>query len=61
VRLTSETEGPQVLRADLSNRAELAKVEATLRDDPSITMLVNNAASAPFAPLLNADVTRWTK
>src|SRR5882672_12222199 len=57
VRLTSETgRSLKVLRADLSNRAELAKVEATLRDDPSITMLVNNAGLGSFAPLLNVDV-----
>src|SRR6266478_7320152 len=59
VRLTSETgRSVKVLRADLSNRAELAKVEATLRDDPSITMLVNNAGLGSVAPLLNADVNK---
>jgi len=47
-----------VLRADLNNKAELAKVEATLRDDPSITMLVNNAGVGSVAPLLNADVEK---
>ncbi len=56
-RLTSETgRSIKVLPADLSNKAELAKVEATLRDDPSITMLVNNAGTASVAPLLNANV-----
>jgi short-subunit dehydrogenase len=29
---------------------------ATLRDDPSITVLVNNAGTASIAPLLSADV-----
>jgi short-subunit dehydrogenase len=58
-RLTSETgRSSKVLRADLSNKTELAKVEATLRDDPSITMLVNNAGIASVAPLLNADVEK---
>src|SRR6267378_3449588 len=58
-RLASETgRSVKVLRADLSNRAELAKVEATLRDDPSITMLVNNAGLGSVAPLLNADVNK---
>ncbi len=58
-RLTSETgRSVKVLRADLSNKAELAKVEATLRDDPSITMLVNNAGLGSVAPLLNADVNK---
>ena len=56
-RLTSETgRSVRVLQADLSNKAELAKVEATLRDDSSITMLVNDAGVASVAPLLNADV-----
>jgi uncharacterized protein len=58
-RLTSETgRSVKVLSADLNNRAELAKVEATLRDDPSITMLVNNAGTASVAPLLNADIQK---
>jgi len=56
-RLTSETgRSIQVLPADLNNRTDLAKVEATLRDDPSITLLVNNAGTASVAPLLHADV-----
>jgi short-subunit dehydrogenase len=56
-RLTSET-GRSVgaLPADLGDKAALAKVEAVLRDDPSITMLVNNAGTASRAPLLDADV-----
>jgi len=58
-RLTSETgRSTKVLPTDLSNRAELAKVEATLGNDPSITMLVNNAGTASVAPLLNADVNK---
>jgi len=58
-RLTSETgRSVKVLRADLSNKAELVKVEATLRDDPRITVLVNSAGIASVAPLLNADVEK---
>jgi len=58
-RLTSETgRSVKVLRADLSNKADLAKVEAILRDDPNITILVNNARAASVAPLLDADVER---
>src|SRR5712691_6759162 len=58
-RLTSETgRSIKVLRADLSNKTELAKVEATLRDDPSMTMLVNNAGIASVAPLLDADIEK---
>jgi short-subunit dehydrogenase len=56
-RLTSET-GRSVtpLPADLGDKAELAKVEAILRDDDTITTLVNNAGTASIAPLLDADV-----
>src|SRR5712672_3201712 len=51
-RLTSETRrSVEVLRADLNNTEELAKVEATLRDNPSITMPVNNAGVGSVAPL----------
>src|SRR5260370_25124205 len=58
-RLTSETgQSIAVLPADLSNKADLAKVEATLRDDPSITLFVNNAGVASVAPLLDADVNK---
>jgi short-subunit dehydrogenase len=45
-----------VIPADLGDKAALAKVEAVLRDDPSITLLVNNAGTASLAPLLNSDV-----
>jgi short-subunit dehydrogenase len=56
-RLTSETgRSVALLPADLNDKAELAKVETTLRNDPTITMLVNNAGTASVAPLLNADV-----
>jgi NAD(P)-dependent dehydrogenase (short-subunit alcohol dehydrogenase family) len=58
-RLTSETgRSVKVLRADLNNKEELATIEATLRNDSSITMLVNNAGTASVAPLLNADVDK---
>ncbi len=57
--LTSETgRSVKVLCADLNNKAELAEVEATLRDDPNITLLANNAGIASVAPLLNADVEK---
>src|SRR5262245_27581165 len=56
-RLTSETgRSVKALRADLNNKAELATVESTLRDDPSITMLVNNAGVGSVARLLEADI-----
>src|SRR5712691_10983160 len=58
-RLTSET-GRSVtpLPADLNDKAGLARVETALRDDQTITMLVNNAGIASVAPLLNADVAK---
>jgi len=43
-RLTKETaQSARALRANLKDKADLAKVEGTLRDDPTIAMLVNNA------------------
>jgi len=61
-RLTRET-GRSVtpLPADLSNKVDIANVEKTLRNDPIITMLVNNAGTASIAPLLNADVEKMTE
>lgn len=56
-RLTSETgRSVKLIPADLGDKAAVGKVEAVLRADPSITMLVNNAGAASLAPLLDADV-----
>jgi uncharacterized protein len=58
-RLTSEAgRSVEVLRADLNNKADLAKIEATLRDDPTITMLVNNAGVGAVTPLLESGVDK---
>jgi uncharacterized protein len=46
------------LTADLGNRADLARVEAVLRDNPDITMLVNNAGVGSVASILQADVDK---
>jgi short-subunit dehydrogenase len=56
-RLTEET-GRSVtpLRADLNDKAYLATVERVLRDDASITMLVNNVGFGAVTPLLDSDV-----
>jgi short-subunit dehydrogenase len=61
-RLTQET-GRSVtpVPADLSDKADLAKVETILRNDPNITLLVNNAGTASIAPLLNADVEKMAE
>jgi len=58
-RLKAET-GREItaLVADLNDQADLAKVEARLREDPALTMLVNNAGTAVVAPLLKADVEK---
>ena len=58
-RLTSET-GRLVtpLAADLNAKADLAKVETTLRNDQTITMLVNNAGIGAITPLLNSEIEK---
>jgi short-subunit dehydrogenase len=56
-RLTRET-GVQVetLKADLGNKADLARVERRLRDDDQITVLVNNAGMSAHGSLVGGDV-----
>ena len=44
--------------ADLNDKTDLAKVEAILRTNADITLLVNNAGVGATAPLLNADVEK---
>ena len=46
------------LPADLNDKAGLAKVEAVLRDNPGITVLVNNAGVGSVASILQADVDK---
>src|SRR5262249_20002217 len=46
----------EVLQADLTNGADLARIEEVLRTDSSITMLVNNAGIGATAPLLDSKV-----
>jgi short-subunit dehydrogenase len=58
-RLTKETgRSVRVVRADLSDSADLARVEAILREDPDLTVLVNNAGVASIAPLVDADAAK---
>jgi short-subunit dehydrogenase len=61
-RIAAET-GRQVhtIAADLSDPRDLARVEATLRTDASITTLVNNAGVGATAPLLQADVDKMSE
>src|ERR1700679_2971840 len=48
-RATGRTVRP--LRADLGDKADLARVEAELKSNPDITLLLNNAGVASVAPL----------
>ena len=48
----------EVTVADLGNKADLARVEANLRADSRITMLVNNAGFGAVAPLLGSSVDK---
>jgi short-subunit dehydrogenase len=58
-RLTTETgRSVEIVTADLGSPADLARVEAALRTDASITMLVNNAGFGATAPLLGLDIAR---
>jgi short-subunit dehydrogenase len=46
----------QVLRADLSDSADVRKVEERLRQDGAITLFVNNAGIGPNGSLLKSDI-----
>jgi short-subunit dehydrogenase len=46
------------IAADLNDKIDLAKVETKLKEDSSITMLVNNAGAGSVVPLLDADVEK---
>lgn len=45
----------EVFKADLTDRADLARLEARLRTDPAIDMLVNNAGAALFGGSAEVD------
>ena len=58
-RLKTETgRSVETIAADLNAKDDLAKVEALLRTDARITLLVNNAGIGATAPLLQADVEK---
>ncbi|WP_454726635.1 MULTISPECIES: SDR family NAD(P)-dependent oxidoreductase [Cupriavidus] len=58
-RLTSETgRSVEVVAADLGQDADVRRLETLLREDASITMLVNNAGVGAAAPLLQSDVDK---
>ncbi|MFP5475211.1 MAG: SDR family NAD(P)-dependent oxidoreductase [Gammaproteobacteria bacterium] len=60
--ITSRTgRNVEVLAADLTDAASLATVEAKLREDASIRLLVNNAGIGTHTPLLDSDVEAMTR
>ncbi|TAJ26152.1 SDR family oxidoreductase [Bosea sp. (in: a-proteobacteria)] len=46
----------ETIAADLTDAADLDRVEFVLKNEPAITMLVNNAGFGSTAPLLQADI-----
>ncbi|MFR0687877.1 SDR family NAD(P)-dependent oxidoreductase [Enterobacterales bacterium AE_CKDN230030158-1A_HGKHYDSX7] len=58
-RLSDETgRSIEVVAADLTDRADLARVEAILRNDASISLLVNNAGIGATRPLLESNIDK---
>ncbi|TCG01787.1 SDR family oxidoreductase [Paraburkholderia strydomiana] len=56
-RITTETRrSVEIVDADLGDKAGLAAVEAKLKQDASITLLVNNAGVGTHTPLVDSDV-----
>ncbi len=56
-RISDETgRAVEVFVADLGNHEDLAHVEAALKQDASLTMLVNNAEVGAVAPMMHSDV-----
>lgn len=51
----------EVFPADLNDALSLASVETRLRQDASITLLVNNAGIGTHTPLLDSDVEQMTR
>lgn len=61
-RITNDTRrSVEIVDADLNDRAALAGVEAKLKQDASITLLVNNAGVGTHTPLLDSDVDAMTR
>jgi len=48
----------EVVPVDLKDKADLARIETTLRTNANITLLVNNAGVGATAPLLASDVDK---
>jgi uncharacterized protein len=60
-RITTQSRrSVETITADLGDRTQLAKIEAKLKQDASITLLVNNAGIGTHTPLLDSDVDKMT-
>jgi len=58
-RLTAETgRTVETVAADLNDKADLARIEALLKTDARVTLLVNNAGVGGAGPLLSSDVDK---
>jgi short-subunit dehydrogenase len=58
-RLKSETgRSVETIAADLNDKADLARIEAALRANANLTLLVNNAGVGAAAPLLGSDIEK---
>jgi short-subunit dehydrogenase len=58
-RLVTETGRiVETIKADLNDKGDLAKIETRLKNDQSISLLVNNAGIGATAPLLGSDVEK---
>ncbi len=55
---TATQRSVEVIVADLGNKADLARVEANLRADARITLLVNNAGVGATTPLADSDIDK---
>jgi len=58
-RLTAETGRKiETITADLTDRKDIARVEAAIRTNRDLTLLVNNAGVGATAPLLASDIEK---
>lgn len=61
-RITTETRrNVELLVADLGEKDGVASVEAKLKDDATITLLVNNAGVGTHTPLVESDVDAMSR
>ncbi len=51
----------EVMTADLTNRGDVAGLVQLLREDPRVTIVVNNAGVGATAPLLNSDPAEMSR